>query len=83
MAYGAETLSHGAQARRRSNAGAIEGVVAGWWRAYWAHRARSATVQALRGLDDRTLNDIGVERSEIESIVYGSPPSDRLRHFEG
>ena len=41
------------------------------WRAYWQRRAQRATVELLHSLDDRTLRDIGVGRSEI--------PSRRLR----
>ena len=42
-----------------------------WWEAYWTRRAKRTTVTLLRGLDDRTLHDIGIDRSEIESVVYG------------
>ena len=37
-----------------------------WWEAYWARRAQRASVHLLSSLDDRTLQDIGVNRSEIE-----------------
>ena len=43
------------------------------WVGYWTHRARRATVFALHTLDDRTLKDIGMDRSEIESVVYAQP----------
>ena len=43
------------------------------WVGYWTHRARRATVFALHALDDRTLKDIGMDRSEIESVVYAQP----------
>jgi uncharacterized protein YjiS (DUF1127 family) len=48
------------------------------WAAYWSARARRATVLMLRSLDGRTLKDIGIDRSEIESVVYGQP-GDRCR----
>ena len=48
-----------------------------WWEAYWTRRAKLATVALLRGLDDRVLHDIGIDRSEIESVVYGKG-ADRL-----
>ena len=38
--------------------------------AYREERARWQTVRILQGLDDRTLKDIGIERSEIESLAY-------------
>jgi uncharacterized protein YjiS (DUF1127 family) len=52
-----------------------------WWSAFRAARARRNTVALLRGLDDRTLQDIGVERSEIESLVYGKS-GERLRAYQ-
>ena len=51
------------------------------WRAYWQGRARRATVQLLHSLDDRTLRDIGVGRSEISSLVYGRG-GDRTRSYD-
>ena len=50
------------------------------WDAYWKRRARRATVMMLRSLDDRSLHDIGVDRSEIESIVYGKAGDRRVRY---
>ena len=41
------------------------------WTAYWQRRAASATVAILHSLDDRAMKDIGLDRSEIESVVYG------------
>ena len=43
-----------------------------WWRAHTIRRARIAAIRELHALDDRTLRDIGVSRSEIEwVVVYG------------
>ena len=50
------------------------------WEAYWSWRAKQATVSILRTLDRRTLEDIGVNASEIESVVYGS--ADRRRCYD-
>jgi len=50
------------------------------WDALWAHRAQQATVRILRGLDDDTLRDIGLDRSEIQSLVYGQTGERRLRY---
>ena len=52
-----------------------------WWETYWARRAQRASVHLLSSLDDRTLQDIGVNRSEIESIVYARS-GERLRRCE-
>lgn len=41
------------------------------WTAYWEERARRTVVRMLQDLDDRTLNDIGLKRSEIWRAVYG------------
>lgn len=41
------------------------------WRRYWMRRAQRATVLILQSLDDRTLRDIGISPSEIESCVNG------------
>ena len=40
-----------------------------WWRTYTIRRARIAAVRGLHALDDRTLSDIGVSRSEIEWVL--------------
>jgi uncharacterized protein YjiS (DUF1127 family) len=40
------------------------------WKAYMARRVRSAAKIALYQLDDRTLKDIGLHRSEIDSAVH-------------
>jgi uncharacterized protein YjiS (DUF1127 family) len=45
-------------------------VVRSAWAGYWVRRAERATIFALHALDDRTLKDIGMDRSEIESVVY-------------
>jgi|GEM_PF-808326 len=67
---------------RPSRAPGLAGVLEAWWAAFWKRRAQRATVMMLRGLDDRALHDIGVDRSEIESVVYGRP-GERLRAYEG
>ena len=50
------------------------------WRTYWERRARRATVLILCSLDERTLHDIGINPSEIQSCVY-SRSGDRLRRY--
>ena len=60
---------------------ARRGFVGRWWRAYWDWRARKATVFMLAALDRRTLHDIGIDPSEIESLVHGRI-CDRRRCYD-
>ena len=55
--------------------------IKGLWRTYWELRARKASVMLLSSLDNRTLDDIGLDRSEIESFVYDKSRS-RLRQYQ-
>ncbi len=62
-------------------AGVIAGASRGIWTATvrWSDRRRAAA--HLRGLDDAFLRDIGLHRSEIDSVVYygRSDGSRRMR----
>jgi len=51
-----------------------------WWDAYWRQRAKRTAVLMLHSLDDHCLQDIGVDRSEIESVIYAKPGDRRLRY---
>jgi uncharacterized protein YjiS (DUF1127 family) len=46
-----------------------------WTEAYRASRARRAAIRELQSLDNRTLRDIGIGRSEIEWRVAGGDES--------
>ncbi|KAB2847884.1 MAG: DUF1127 domain-containing protein [Hyphomicrobiaceae bacterium] len=48
-----------------------------WWQRYRHKRRLKATILSLESLDDRTLKDIGLNRSEIESVVH-TGGKDRL-----
>jgi uncharacterized protein YjiS (DUF1127 family) len=60
----------------------VAGFLKREWTAYLTRRARRATVRILRNLDDATLRDIGLSRSEVESVVYGTP-GDRRVNYNG
>jgi uncharacterized protein YjiS (DUF1127 family) len=47
------------------------------WTRYWTRRAEHATIGILHALDDRTLKDIGLDRSEIESAVCSTRRDER------
>jgi uncharacterized protein YjiS (DUF1127 family) len=49
------------------------------WKSYWDYQGRRATMMLLYSLDDRSLSDIGFQRSEIDSVVFGS--RDRVRPY--
>lgn len=74
MGYDVQTLGTSSEHAAAHGLGA---TVKHWWQAYWLHRAERVTVLMLRSLDDRTLHDIGMHRSEIGSLVYGLPKERR------
>lgn len=47
------------------------------WRDYQRRRRLRATEHLLHGLNDRTLKDIGLHRSEIHAAVRGDPHAQR------
>jgi uncharacterized protein YjiS (DUF1127 family) len=53
----------------------------GLWRAYWRRRSERATIALLHALQDNVLHDIGIDRSEIESVVR-TRSRGRLLRFE-
>ena len=64
-----QAAARGGAAIIRLPAKAVIAEAGNWWRTYTIRRARIAAVRELHALDDRTLGDIGVSRSEIEWVV--------------
>ena len=62
-----------------TTASRFAGRFVGLWRAYLNRRAQWATVRVLRSLDARTLKDIGMDPTEIESVVHGRREDRRRR----
>ena len=52
------------------------------WQAYRRNRQLRATVRMLQGLGDHTLKDIGLDRSEIESVVASECARHRRQHVD-
>ncbi len=74
-------MSHtlGTQTEPNSFYTGLSEAVTNAWARYWVRRAERATVFVLHSLDERTLKDIGMDRSEIESVVYGQTADSRVR----
>jgi len=51
-------------------------------RAYVEWRTLRSAVRSLQGMDDRILADIGMSRSEIQSVVYGKGADQSRRAWE-
>jgi uncharacterized protein YjiS (DUF1127 family) len=65
--------------RSRATIGNFARLAERLWMSYWDRQARRATMLLLESLDDRTLSDMGFQRSEIQSAVFGPP--DRMRPY--
>jgi uncharacterized protein YjiS (DUF1127 family) len=59
----------------------VRRIVRAWWRDYCDRQARKATLIILKSLDERTLRDIGITASEIESCVHNKL-CDRRRRYD-
>lgn len=55
----------------RLSAAGIAATAGRWSRDYATWRTRRQAIAELGALDDRALKDFGINRSEIESVVYG------------
>lgn len=63
------TLTTSAPTVQHSRISLVITYVNNGWHRLMRRRLLKATVYTLQGLDDRTLADIGIDRSEIESVV--------------
>jgi uncharacterized protein YjiS (DUF1127 family) len=74
------SAARGARAITRALGHRAAAVASERWHAYEAWRERRAAVKELAALDDRTLRDLGLTRSEIEFVVGrrdAARPSER------
>ena len=73
-----QAAARGGAAIIRLPAKAVIAEAGNWWRTYTIRRARIAAVRGLHALDDRTLSDIGVSRSEIEWVLVHDRDAPRV-----
>ena len=73
-----QAAAGGGAAIIRALAKAVLAAAGKRWRAYNIRRAYIAVVRELHALDDRTLRDIGVSRSEIEWVVVHGRDAPRF-----
>lgn len=53
------------------------GTIKRLFRRYLEHRKQRRALAELRSVDPGTLKDMGIDRSEVTSIVYGNPNGRR------
>jgi uncharacterized protein YjiS (DUF1127 family) len=70
------TLTTAASAAYRAAAAAH---IRTWWQAFVRRRRLRKTAGILESLDDRTLKDIGLDRTEIPSVVSRGCSERRIR----
>lgn len=58
---------------------AAAATIRSWWLAFARRRRMRKTAFILEGLDDRTLKDIGLNRTEIGSVVARGCRERRIR----
>ncbi len=63
------SAARGARGITRALGDRAAAVASAGWNAYAAWRERRAAIKELAALDDRTLRDLGLTRSEIEYVV--------------
>ena len=73
-----QAAAGGGTAVMRALAKAVVAAAGKWWRSYAIQRAHIAAIRELHALDDRTLSDIGVSRSEIEWVVIHGRDAPRF-----
>jgi uncharacterized protein YjiS (DUF1127 family) len=64
-------IAHSRRAAARCRALVVAAMLSGWWQTLRRWGRHRNAIAALQALDGRMLKDIGIERSEIESVVRG------------
>lgn len=72
--YTCETMEAPNVIRRAADTAAV------WWQSARHRRHQRDSVRRLRAMTDHQLRDVGIHRSEITSVVYGTPGGSRTYH---
>jgi uncharacterized protein YjiS (DUF1127 family) len=76
------TLTTSARVAENSRTGRLTAQLHAGWQRFLMRRRLKATIYMLQGLDDRTLSDIGIDRSEIEPLVNSKAAGRRQRYVD-
>jgi uncharacterized protein YjiS (DUF1127 family) len=76
------TLTTNTRTAESSRIGRLTAHLQAGWQRFLLRRRLKATMHTLQALDERTLSDIGIDRSEIESLVNSRAAGRRQRFVE-
>jgi uncharacterized protein YjiS (DUF1127 family) len=76
------TFTTNARTAETSWTGRLTARLQAGFQRFLLRRRLKMTVYTLQALDDRTLSDIGIDRSEIESLANSKAAGRRQRYVE-